>query len=219
MEVLEYVLSHTELFDEFELRYILYYIRCVPDELFLPDLIRELYDQFGIVSDRKNIYLGFIDLLKENFDIQNSNIIEVGGGIFPCLGKRISLLQDRGTITVYDPRLSFYEGEMEHLKLVGDFFTSSTDVHDTDLLIGFMPCKGAEALIESAVYNEIDFMLALCEGGPHGDYYDYFESDEEWIDSILYRAGRGIEDHHMGVLKTEFLKQYGDPYPIIYNKK
>ena len=49
--------------------------------------------------------------------------------------------------------------------------------------------------------------------------YDYFESDDEWIDSMLYRADRGIENHHMGTLGIQYLDEYEDPYPVIYNKR
>ena len=218
-EILKYVSDHAGLFDRFEKKYIEQYIEDDIDELFLPDLIRELYDKFGIISDDKNIYIGFLDLLKDNFDVISSNIIEVGGGIFPCLGKRISLLKDKGIITIYDPRLSIYETGNRYMRLVREEFSRYMDVRDTDLIIGFMPCKGAEELVESATANNIDFMVALCEGGPHGDIYDYFESDQEWIDSMLYRASRGIEVNNMGKFKVTYLDKYDDPYPVIYNKR
>lgn len=218
-DVLEYVEKHPEIFDIFEKNYISQYIKDGIDYLFLPDLIRELYDKFGLVEDDKNIYIGFLELLKDNFDVKDSSIIEVGGGIFPCLGKRISLMQDKGTITVYDPRISIYENGNRHLRLVRKNFSRYMDVNGTDLMIGFMPCKGAEELVQSATNNNVDFMVALCEGGPHGDIYDYFESDEEWIDSMLYRASRGIEDNGMGELGITYLEKYEDPYPVIYNKR
>lgn len=219
VKALEFVLSNRELFDEYELQYILHYIRSNYDDLFLPDIIRELYDWFEITLDSQNIYLGFLDLLKENFNISDSHIIEVGGGILPCLGRKISLMQDMGSITVYDPRLRFCEKNDDSMKLVRSSFSVDTDIQDTNLLIGFMPCKGAEDLVKSATTHNVDFMVALCEGGLHGDIYDYFDSDEEWIDFILYLASRGIEDHSMGSLQIEYLKKYGDPYPVIYNKR
>ena len=217
--ILQYLSEHSELFDTYERMYINEYVRLGVIDKFLPDVIRELYDKFAVIPDEDNIYLAFIELMKRHFDIENSHIIEVGGGIFPCLGRRISLLQNKGTITVYDPRLCKDEQENSHLYLRREKFDRNTPIGDTDLMIGFMPCKGAEALVESATSNEVDFIVALCEGGPHGDIYDYFESDEEWIHSILYRAERGIEDHDMGQLQVEYFKKYQNPYPIIYNKK
>ena len=217
--ILDFVKSYPEIFDEHEKKYIEYYTGKGRDDLFLPDLIRELYDYFGIIPEEKNIYLGFIELLQSQFDIRDSHIIEVGGGIFPTLARRIARLQNRGTITVYDPMISAYESGNTKLELVRNNFTPSTDVSNTDLLIGFMPCKGAEDLIESATSHEIDFMVALCEGGLHGEPYDYFESDQEWIDNMFYRASRGIEDHQMGELGIQYMKKYANPYPVIYNKR
>lgn len=218
-EILEYIARYPGIFDKYEEQYIIQYIEDGRDDVFLPDLIRELYDKFGIVSDDENIYVGFLNLLRDNFDVVDSNIIEVGGGIFPSLGRKISLMQNRGTITVYDPRLSRYEAGNIHMRLVRLNFSHYMDIGDTNLMIGFMPCKGAEELVQSATDNGVDFMVALCEGGPHGDMYDYFESDQEWIDSMLYRASRGIEDHNMGSLEITYLEKYEDPYPVIYNKR
>ncbi len=221
-QVFQFVSEHPELFDSFERMYIKQYLQSVQEgrhDIFLPDVIRELFDYFHIVSEDQDIYSGFLTLLQEHFSIENANIIEVGGGILPCLGKKISLLQNHGTITIYDPRISIYETGNSRFHLIRDEFSRYTDVKNTDLMIGFMPCKGAEDLVESATQHEIDFMVALCEGGPHGDIYDYFESDDEWIDSMLYRASRGIEDHHMGTLGIHYLDKYEDPYPVIYNKR
>ncbi len=221
-QITEYVYNHAELFDRFELMYIRQYIQEVQEgryDLFLPDVIRELFDYFHAITDDQDIYSGFLTLLQKEFPIEDRDIIEVGGGIFPCLGKKISLLQNYGSITVYDPRLSVYERGNSHLHLVRKEFSRYDDVGSANLIIGFMPCKGAEDLVDSATSNEIDFMVALCEGGPHGDIYDYFESDDEWIDSMLYRADRGIENHHMGTLGIQYLDEYEDPYPVIYNKR
>lgn len=218
-DIIDFVDSNLEMFDSFERSFIKYYINRGKDDLFLPDLIRELYDHFDIISEDRNIYLGFLKLLRKQFEIKDSNIIEVGGGIFPTLARRINTLQDKGTIVVYDPRISGYESGNRKMRLVRKTFTPQTDVSYADLLIGFMPCKGAEALVESAITNEKDFMVALCEGGLHGEPYDYFESDQEWIDSMIYRATRGIEDHNMGEIGIQYMKEYNNPYPVIYNKR
>lgn len=218
-QLIHYISNHPELFDDYDKKFLIQYINSEKDDEFLPDLIRELYDRFGMIEDENNIYVAFINLIRRFFDIEDAHIIEVGGGTFPCIGRRISLLQNRGTITVYDPKLCMDEKENDHLTLKRETFTRDTFVGDTNLMIGFMPCKGAEALVDSATDHGIDFMVALCEGGPHGDYFDYFESEDEWIDSMFYRARRGIEEHGMGRLARTYLKKFQDPYPIIFNKR
>ena len=53
--ILKYVQTYPELFDDFERNFIVQYIRSGREDIFLPDLVRELYDKFGIISDDKNI--------------------------------------------------------------------------------------------------------------------------------------------------------------------
>ena len=81
-----------------------------------------------------------------------------------------------------------------------------------------MPCKGAEPLLEQATKKNIDFMLWFCEGGAHGDCFDYFEDEEEWLGSMMYTAQRGVEDSKMGKLKVKKLEEFSH-YPIIYNQR
>ena len=82
-----------------------------------------------------------------------------------------------------------------------------------------MPCEATYNIIDAASRNNVDFMIALCEGGPHGDIYDYFENDNEWLDTMIYMAERAVEDNSMGTIKKAYLKEYHNPYPIIYNKR
>ena len=82
-----------------------------------------------------------------------------------------------------------------------------------------MPCEATQSIIENAVDKNKDFMIALCEGGPHGDEFDYFEDEKEWLKAMLYIAERGLEDNNMGDLKVLSFKKYNSPYPIIYNKR
>ena len=82
-----------------------------------------------------------------------------------------------------------------------------------------MPCEATQTIIENATMNRKDFIIAMCEGGAHGDIYDYFESTEEWLNCMLYLAEREIESNNMGELKVLSFKKYLSSYPIIYNKK
>ena len=82
-----------------------------------------------------------------------------------------------------------------------------------------MPCEATEQTIVTAGKNKADFLIALCEGGPHGDEFDYFESEEEWITSMIYKARLMAKKYGLGTIEVADLKQYGDPYPVIYNKR
>ena len=128
------------------------------------------------------------------------------------------LEQKKGKITVYDPRIIRPQDSRE-LVLKKEKFTTETEMEDTNLIVGLMPCAGAEPLITQAVSNRIDFMVWLCEGGPHGDCYDYFEDEFEWLDCMRIIARQGVESQNMGKLKVKYLEHFSRDYPIIYNER
>ena len=86
------------------------------------------------------------------------------------------------------------------------------------MIIGFMPCEATNLLIETACANNVDFMIALCEGGTR-EGYGWLEEDDEWIGFVKYCASRGLEDADLGTLEESSLEQYENPYPVIYNKR
>lgn len=211
--------KYPDLFKDYEKKYILNYLNSFNKRELVPDLVREVYDELGIIPDDSNIYIAFIDFISRQYRLKDKNIIEVGGGVLPRLGKRIAANLDNGRIVVYDPRLSRYEIGTDKLKLVREKFTKDTDVENADLMIGLMPCEAANVIVDSATKNRIDFVLALCEGGPHGDEFDFFEDETEWLAYIIKETKRTVEENEMGKLKLKYMREYGNPYPIIYNDR
>ena len=180
---------------------------------------RELYDAAGIIPEDHNIYKAFLDEIIRVHGIEGRHIIEVGGGALPRLAERIHLKQKNGSITVYDPRLFIGLPDKNNFRLKREIFKRNTPTHNADLLIGLMPCKGAEALVESAISNSIDFMVWLCEGGWHGETIDYFETDDEWRATVIQTARYGMKDKNMGKLMIKKLPEFSKEYPIIYNER
>ena len=217
--LLQYFKEHPKLFTEYEKKCILDYVHVLNSDEFIPDLIREIYDEVGIIPDKKNVYLEFLSLLRGVHSIEDKRILEVGGGTIPRLAKRIHNIQTTGSITVYDPRLSLYERDMERFHLVRKPFDSNTLVGDYQLMVSLMPCEACEAVIRKATDCKVDFMLGFCEGGPHGDEFDYFEDEDEWLNSMLYLARDRIEEQGMGKMKVKYLKECNNPYPVIYNER
>lgn len=217
--VKNYLEKYPDIFTDFEKKYLLGCACSNVKFALVPDLVREVYDELGLLEDEENIYLGFIDLIQQNFDISDRKIVEVGGGVLPRLGERIALIQNKGNITVYDPRLSPYKSDGEKLKLVRSKFTGNQAFENVDFLFGFMPCEAADIIVDTATDKKIDFMIALCEGGSHGDEFDYFEDEEEWRSSLISRAKAKVKKQEMGTLGIEYMKKYGNPYPVIYNQR
>ena len=218
-KAIEFVRNHNKLYGFFELHCLIDVFKSmdVPD-LYIVELAREVLDELGFVPSEYNIYEAFSNIVNSVHGIENKNIVEIGGGRFPRLAKRISLKQKNGSITVYDPNLHT-ECDSERFKLKRKRANSYTDVNNCDLIIGLMPCKGAETLLDLALKNEKDFVLWLCEGGPHGDEFDFFEDEEEWRNYIIDKARSGVETHGMGKLKVKLMDQFSNKYPIIYNER
>lgn len=215
-KVLDYLRENAKDYTEQEILYIARYPDMMENGSFIPSVLRQIYDEVGLFEEKNDLYNAFVDMLEKNFDI-DTNIVEVGGGVIPSIAKKISLRQVKGSVTVYDPRLSTKYKSSKKLKLKREKFSEDTNIKKADLIIGFMPCEATELLIKQATKNKKDFLVALCEGG-HYDFDDYFDT-EEWTQSIYYLATRGIEDNSLGELVKSDLKDYGDPYPVIYNKR
>lgn len=216
----EFLEAHIENYTEREATYIrrnAVIINKKSINTYIGDVLRQIYDEVGIIPETSNMYSRFVNILEENFDIDR-DIVEVAGGIIPTLAKKISLRQKNGTITVYDPRLIELKECPANLVIKRQMFSSHTQIPHAQMIIGFMPCDATIPIINSACLNNIDFAIALCEGGARQGY-EWLETEEEWLGYVTHLARRGIERNNMGTLESASLEEYGNPYPIIYNKR
>lgn len=215
-KVTEFIKIHSDSYSEEEKEFIMKNACWGEKTNFVSDLLRQIYDEAGLLEEKDNIYLGFLKLLEENFDI-NQNILEVGGGRIPSLGKHIATRQKRGSITVYDQQLIDTRSPHSNLILKKTSFTDETSLKGIGLMIGFMPCEATKLTIKKACENQIDFMIALCDGAPHKE--DIVDGYNDWEAEMIYEASKGIREYGMGQLELLSLEQYDNPYPIIYNKR
>lgn len=211
--------EYPDIFTDDEKCQLFSWIKYLNSGILLPDIAREIFNEIGIIEENKNVYLGFIEMADEVFDLRDRNILEIGGGVLPRLGERIAAFQNKGSITVYDQRLSKYKKNTEKLKLVREKFDKRIEIDNIDLILGLMPCKATEMIIDVAAENNVDFMIALCEGGPHGDEFDFYEDEDEWQHSVIHSARCAVRDKKMGKLMVKEMKKYGNPYPVIYNDR
>lgn len=186
----------------------------------IPNICLQIYDELGILPDSINLYKAFAKAVDQQFNISNKNVIEIGGGNIPRLGKRIASMQDTGAITVYDPNL--YIGnteEVSNMKLINRRFTTMVNVHAADVLIGLLPCGAGSTIIKSAIKHNKDFMIALCDSCNYFEYFDGYEEDLDWPNSFIMEASDVVEKSGLGKLKIKTIKEVGDNYPIIYNDR
>ena len=116
--VINYLLENKDAFNDAEVNMILSNMNIEDTYYSIPNIVLQLYDELGILPDDINSYKAFSELVDEQFNIKDKNIVEIGGGVLPRLGKRLSLMQDRGTVTVYDPNLYLNKAYYPNLKLI-----------------------------------------------------------------------------------------------------
>ena len=214
---LEFLEGNSALFSKRELNLIKQYI--IGGEftklIYLPDMVRQILDELDILEEKQDIYGGFLKLLSDSFELKDKEIVEIGGGVLPRIGNRLINNYDIKKITIYDSRLSPYIPDTDKLKLVRRKVRLGEDDFGGDLIIGFMPCGGAEIILEQSLNYNHDFMIALCGCGIDSK----FEKEEEWIEDFISRATKGVEEKNMGVLKIKSLRQYNDKYSVICNER
>jgi len=180
-------------------------------------ILREIYDELGLIAENKNIYIGFIDLIDKVFSLER-NIVEIGGGIIPRLSKRIALRQNKGNITVYDPRLATTTTKLQNLKLIKEKFDKDHSASN-NLYIGLEPYGGTKTIIETACKNNSDFIIALGDL-PKENNSIIDETEYDYLQQILiYEARNLVYQYGIGRLEKASLEDYGNIYPVIYNKR
>ena len=232
LKVIRFIDKHPGMYDRYEEEIIRSLAKeGLTDRNLNNDLIREVFDELGMIPDDRNLYVDFMDVLEEvHPDYKDKVIVEIGSGILPRLGERIaekmsektdSGEEHTGRIILFDPLIAKYKDETDRMVIKREKAKKNDRTINwdgVDLLVALKPCKGAEDLINIAAEHKIDFVLGLCEGGPHGDYFDFYESDEEWLDSTMYYAKHKVEDNGMGQLVKRKINKPYYQYPIIYNK-
>ncbi len=217
--VINYLLENRDAFNDAEVNMILSNMNLEDTFYSIPNIVLQLYDELGILPDDINSYKAFSELINEQFDIKDKNIVEIGGGVLPRLGKRLSLMQDRGTVTVYDPNLYLNKAYYPNLKLIKRKFFPITNVDMANVLVGLLPCGSSSSIIKSAIKHNKDFMIALCDSCNYLEYFDGYEEDPDWPNNFIMQTAQAIEENNMGKLKVKHLKEVGLQYPIIYNDR
>lgn len=226
--IVDYLNENKNAFSPLEKEVIFNHIGIFNTSMSIPSIVLQVYDELGILPDNKNIYKSFIKLLDNKFDISNKNIVEIGGGHIPRLGKRIALMQNRGTITVYDPNLYITNtigkkvesyNDYPNLKLVKRRFYPISNVDDADIIIGLMPCGAVESITKSAIRHNKDFMVVMCDDCNPQELFDPIEENEDWKMEFINRLEKEVEDSELGKLKVKFRSEIGNQFPIIYNSR
>ena len=184
----------------------------------------QIYNYLELDQEDNNIYRVFADLVESKFDI-NRPIYEIGGGNIPTVGKILALRQQKGTVTIYDPRLIFTKTDIPNLRLVKKPFTGEEIVESNALMIGYKPCDAIIPMMKYIAKNDLDFMIALCDCA-HGfpeikdeDDINLWYQSCEWPVYIKYAEEERVKKSGQEIRRVKRLsmEKYDNPSPIIYN--
>lgn len=186
----------------------------------------QIFDELGLIPDDQNYYLGYLNALKNTFDI-GCNILEIGGGCIPSFSQKIANEQikiNKGTITVYDPLLIKRKKSYPNLSLKKENFTFDTNISNYDLLVSILPCTSTLVIVEKALMDNKDFFIGLC-GCVH-DYgygrkvYEYYLShSDEYIETILDYINERVRAYGRSDINILYLEDnYNVFHPIVYSK-
>lgn len=185
----------------------------------------QIYNYLELDQEDNNIYRVFADLVESKFDI-NRPIYEIGGGNIPTVGKILALRQQKGTVTIYDPRLIFTKTDIPNLRLVKKPFTGEEIVESNALMIRYKPCDVTIPLMNYVADNNLDFMVALCDCAHNfpeildNDGLNLWYQACEWpIYRKFYTEDGRTKKKRERVRRVKRLsmEEYDNPSPIIYN--
>ena len=187
------------------------------------DILMQINQELGVTFPIPSFYEAHVNKIMELFDI-GCHITDVASGMLPAFANLIASRQlkiGKGTITLYDPELLTTEPKYRNMTLHKEEFTTNTNISSSNLLVGILPCKATETIIESACTNHKDFYIAMC-GCTHFKHITPYmlPSPELYQLEIIDLAEKLLKQYDNGKLVVEHLDDnYEINYPILYNKK
>lgn len=169
--------------------------------------LRQIHSSLGMLDSTEDEYQRGFEMLKDNFDLR-CNILEVDGGHYPVLAKKIDQYQvenSKGTITVYDPDLVV--SKLGNIKLVKNKFTYGDDISKYDLIIAQNPREDLEDVLAAALQSDKELFVETAY--PWGlerfesSKYDVYEDDGY---AIIIGA---LHDYMLSICKD--VKSYSKP--------
>ena len=191
----------------------------------VPDILMQVYEELGIFPSGGMFYHKHLKLLKQLFPI-DGNIVEIGSGRIPAFANLLAKEQmqiGKGTITLYEPLLVELEAKYPNMTLHKEYFNENTDINNSDLVVGIMPCEATESILANAIKSKKDFYVAMC-GCVHSPLqsmymFGYGTSPEIYQQQVIEKAQTLIKEYapyHMEVTK---LKNTPLNYPILYSRR
>ena len=162
--------------------------QCNGSRVVSADFLTQVYDELNIIEDTQNVYNNFVSKLKENYDIKNLNIVEVGCGVLPRLAYRLIEEVENGLVYAYDPKLSIYAKKFNNLILKQEKFSKDCCPKNVDLIVALHPCDGVFQAVECASLLNVDFFYKPCKCIHENQMYlDFLKQNQLDNNEYIYR--------------------------------
>ena len=179
-------------------------------------LCLQICDELGIIPDDQNPYKAFVETLNDVFNIENKSVVEIGGGKLLRVSKRITDMQDTGSVTVYDTNSTYKNGDYPKLTVFNRKFMDAVDAVGADVLVGLLARSSAEKLVKSAIEKDKDFMVAVFNK-QNQNLFCESDIDPNELNKFIEKTEQDVASSSLGKLKVKRLNEIGEQYPIIYN--
>lgn len=188
-----------------------------------PDVLMQIYETISAGYGQRSFYNAHFNKIQELFGL-DKNVLEIAGGKMPAFANKVATYQQqtkKGSITVYDPELIITKPNFKNLRLYKEEFSTKTDIHSYDLVMGLLPCDATESIISASCRAKKDFYVAMC-GCTHFEGISPFTPVSPYVyqQYVMDMAEDLLKKYDNGELVVDYLPQeYEIDYPILYNRK
>ena len=184
----------------------------------------QFYDEYNLMKDKFNPYLGFIEMIKHNHpDLSDKTILDVGAGIVPSIGKRLAK-EAKHVITI--DRYMAKNNNPNNLEAIEMEIESSDQLPKADLIIGFMPCEAENYLIEHASKTNTDFIFEQCGCIHDEELRKYLSFYSSYYGMVLSTYMNRRKDYYKDMIKKYNLGSYSElgcsvpmPFKVVGNRR
>lgn len=183
------------------------------------DILSQLYDEFDMLTEERNHYKMLANKIVGLYGA-GKNYLDAGSGYIPATARYIDIYQQRigcGTIRAIDPTI--IPRKIGNIKVIRDYLTIKTDIHDIDVITLTMPCELTELALTKARLEGKEVFAALCNCLPNNEYefsFNYFNDVRAWHEK-MYRLAKEQEYDGFEVYWEDACAPV--PSPIIYSKR
>lgn len=186
--------------------------------MFSEELTKELTELSGIKDFQKKHLneVKYIAMLLKKMNFVKENCCEIGAGKEPILSNMIlpEIQAFKKKVIVYDPHLACQEKPGMVIKK--ENFMMSTNIDDINTLYGIYSCKASIIMIEKAIRENKNLLLAFCSC--------HLGSKEHPMMRKGKYGAQEVCDEYMETYKEEFEfynwpREFGMKPPIMVRKR